>query len=225
MQKSQVWSLGWEDPLEKEMATHSSIFAWKIPQTEEPGMLQSLGLQRVRHDLVTEHIHKPFIDYSQLYWQRQHAIRWCQRRLRWQQMLAGCFLSAVALTTAPNIHALLKSAPASHPVQGNSCYCNNRGFRAGRFRKQRGRSMGQHGLSFLPIPGDLGSTGPDNDSQKLLQIFQRDFQNIWAFATLWQSSGHQMRCWEEEEWEMLHNPILDGFLLKSVSHWNSQKKI
>ena len=45
-----VWSLGWEDPLEEEMATHSSIFAWTIPWTEEPGGLQSIGLQRVRHD-------------------------------------------------------------------------------------------------------------------------------------------------------------------------------
>ena len=40
------------DPLEKEMATHSSILSWKIPQTEEPGVLHSMGLQRVRHDLV-----------------------------------------------------------------------------------------------------------------------------------------------------------------------------
>ena len=39
MQKTQVWSLGWEDPLEKEMATHSSIFAWEIPTTEEPTKL------------------------------------------------------------------------------------------------------------------------------------------------------------------------------------------
>ena len=45
-----VRSLGWEDLLEKEMATHSSILAWKIPWTEEPGRLQSMGLQRVRHD-------------------------------------------------------------------------------------------------------------------------------------------------------------------------------
>ena len=45
-----VRSLGWEDPLEKEMATHSSILAWKIPWTEEPGRLQSIGLQRVEHD-------------------------------------------------------------------------------------------------------------------------------------------------------------------------------
>ena len=49
-QKTQVQSLGWEDPLEKEMATHSSTLAWKIPWTEEPGRLQSMGLQRVRHD-------------------------------------------------------------------------------------------------------------------------------------------------------------------------------
>ena len=45
-----VGSLGWEDPLEKEMATHSSIIAWKFSWTEEPGGLQSMGSQRVRHD-------------------------------------------------------------------------------------------------------------------------------------------------------------------------------
>ena len=53
MQETQVWSLGDEDPLEKEMATHSSILAWRIPCTEEPGRLQSMGSQRVRHDWVT----------------------------------------------------------------------------------------------------------------------------------------------------------------------------
>ena len=47
MHKTQVRSLGWEDPLEKRMATHSSIFAWRIPWTEEPGRLQSMGLERV----------------------------------------------------------------------------------------------------------------------------------------------------------------------------------
>ena len=50
MQETQVWSLGWEDPLEKEMATHSSTLAWEISWTEEPGGLQSMGLQRVRHN-------------------------------------------------------------------------------------------------------------------------------------------------------------------------------
>ena len=50
VQETQFRSLGWEDPLEKEMATPSSILAWKISWTEEPGGLQSMGLQRVRHD-------------------------------------------------------------------------------------------------------------------------------------------------------------------------------
>jgi len=50
MQETQVQSLGQEDPLEKGMATHSSILAWKIPWTEEPEGLLSMGLQRVRHD-------------------------------------------------------------------------------------------------------------------------------------------------------------------------------
>ena len=53
VQETGVQSLGWEDPLEKEMATHSSTLAWKIPWTEEPGRLQSMGLQRVRHDWAT----------------------------------------------------------------------------------------------------------------------------------------------------------------------------
>ena len=47
---SEVQSLGWEDPLEKEMATHSSILAWKIPHTEETGGPQAMRLQRVGHD-------------------------------------------------------------------------------------------------------------------------------------------------------------------------------
>ena len=50
MWETQVRSLGWEDPLEKEMATHSSILAWRIPWIEEPGRLQSTGSQRVGHD-------------------------------------------------------------------------------------------------------------------------------------------------------------------------------
>ena len=50
----QVQSQGWEDSLEKEMATHSSILAWKIPWTEKPSRLQSMGPQRVGHDLTTK---------------------------------------------------------------------------------------------------------------------------------------------------------------------------
>ena len=54
MQETQVQSLGWEDLLEKEMATHSHIFAWRIPWTEEPGGLQSMGSQGVGCDRATE---------------------------------------------------------------------------------------------------------------------------------------------------------------------------
>ena len=54
MQKTQVQSLGWEDLLEKGMATHSSILAWEITWTEEPCGLQSMGVTRVRHDLATK---------------------------------------------------------------------------------------------------------------------------------------------------------------------------
>ena len=50
MWKTQVQSLGWEDPLEEEMATHSSVLAWRTPWSEEPGRLQSMGSQRVGDD-------------------------------------------------------------------------------------------------------------------------------------------------------------------------------
>ena len=56
MRETWVQSLGWEDPLEEGMGTHSSILAWRIPWTEEPGGLQSTGSPRVRHDCVT-HTH------------------------------------------------------------------------------------------------------------------------------------------------------------------------
>ena len=61
MRETQVQSLGWEDPLEKEMATHSSILAWGIPWTEEAGGLQSTGSQRIRHDFT-------FTLYAWHYW-------------------------------------------------------------------------------------------------------------------------------------------------------------
>ena len=55
MQETWVQSLGRKDPLEKEMATHSSILAWEIQWTEEPGRLQSMGSQRAEHDLATKY--------------------------------------------------------------------------------------------------------------------------------------------------------------------------
>ena len=58
MWETWVWSLGWEHPLEEGMATHSSILAWRIPWTEEPGGLQSMGSQRVGHDWATKRTQK-----------------------------------------------------------------------------------------------------------------------------------------------------------------------
>ena len=54
-QETWVQSLGWEDSLEEEMTTHSNILAWRIPQTEEPGGLQAMGLQRIGHDCTHTH--------------------------------------------------------------------------------------------------------------------------------------------------------------------------
>ena len=73
MQETRVWFLGWEDPMEKEMATHCSVVAWKIPGTEEPGGLQSMRSQRAGHDLATR-------------WQRQHCA---QATLRGRGLFLG----------------------------------------------------------------------------------------------------------------------------------------
>ena len=68
LQETWDWSLGQEDPLEKEMATHSSILAWRIPWTEEPGGIQSMGSQRVGHNWVTNpstfHLTLPYCSHS-----------------------------------------------------------------------------------------------------------------------------------------------------------------
>ena len=71
MQETQVQSLGQEDPLEKVMATHSSILAWKIPWAEEPGGLQSVGLQRVGHSWVTNFT---FIFFTKWNWEDSSSV-------------------------------------------------------------------------------------------------------------------------------------------------------
>ena len=71
MQEIQVWSLGLEGSLEKEIATHSSILAWRMPWTEEPGGLQSMEPQRVRHDWAHTHVH---IHVNMLWWLTEFQI-------------------------------------------------------------------------------------------------------------------------------------------------------
>ena len=68
VRETRVWSLGWEDPMEKEMATHCITLAWKIPWMEEPGRLQSMGLQRVGHDWATSLTQNNYNGNIKYYW-------------------------------------------------------------------------------------------------------------------------------------------------------------
>ena len=91
-----VRSLGQEDPLEKEMVTHSSILAWRIPWTEEPGRLQSMGSQRVRHDWATSlHFTSSlcadiFISLTEIQWKKfiiwylQSIGKWSSWKKKWR---------------------------------------------------------------------------------------------------------------------------------------------
>ena len=97
MRETWVWSLGREDPLEKEMATHSSILAWRIPWTEEPGGLQSTGLQRVGHDWATS-LSFPFLSqwFSSCIPRIHRGLRrWLYRPSEW----SGQGPSALILTS------------------------------------------------------------------------------------------------------------------------------
>ena len=85
-----VQSLGWEDNLEKEMATHSSILAWKIPWTEEPGGLQSMGSQRVGHDWIWTHTYAVISSkrlqqiLNSTYW-NFNKLKFCFRFFKYKQ--------------------------------------------------------------------------------------------------------------------------------------------
>ena len=95
MRETRVWALGGEDPLEKETATHSSILAWTIPWTEEPGRQQSMGSQRVGHNCVTS---------------LSFTMSW-PRQISWRKLgIKGSFLGG----------ALAKNLPVSAGDSGDS---------------------------------------------------------------------------------------------------------
>ena len=84
MQETWIWSLGREDPLEKGMATHFSILAWRIPWTEKPDGLQSMGLERVGHDWVTNtHTH------THTHWEDDFSLFFT---VGWEQNAIGIFM-------------------------------------------------------------------------------------------------------------------------------------
>ena len=97
MQQTWVWSLGREDPLEKEMATHSSTLPWRIPRTEEPGGLQSMGSQRVRHNWGDwAHKHST----NRLYKQSCNIQTCCTLFPILNQSIVSCLVLAVASWSA-----------------------------------------------------------------------------------------------------------------------------
>ena len=102
MWETQVWSLGWEHPLEKGMATHSSILAWTIPWTEEPTRLQSMGLQRVKHDWATEHACVVLFILFILFWNiprgQQQSLDACSTRPRVYSQCTNCNLTEQKMT-------------------------------------------------------------------------------------------------------------------------------
>ena len=85
IQETQVWSLGQEDPLEKGMTTNSSILAWRIPWTEEPGGLQFIVLQRVGHNWVTKH--KTALSFNSLTSSKSRQTKTKHSSLQWQLQL------------------------------------------------------------------------------------------------------------------------------------------
>ena len=105
-----VCSLGWEDPLEKEMATHSSTLAWKIPQTEESGRLQSMESQRVRHNLAT----KNNKEFSCLCIAQQSPLKVSSRRPK-KEGSGHSRLNTESPPSAAPTCAVLGLSPSHHP--------------------------------------------------------------------------------------------------------------
>ena len=120
MQETWVRSLSREDPLEKETPTHSSILAWEIPWTEEPGRLQSMGLQRVGHDWVTKQQSIPILIISPKL--TTHPISlfplWCP----YICSLCLCLCFCLANRFICNIHIWRDTNIQSITPQGGSCF-------------------------------------------------------------------------------------------------------
>ena len=100
MWETRVQSLGRDDPLEKEMATHSSILAWKIPRAEEPGRLQSMGLQSVGHNWATNTFIFFLVNYETWGWFGnpfpKHAVG-----ISWEDSLGNCALKHCSFCLTP----------------------------------------------------------------------------------------------------------------------------
>ena len=114
-QETQVWSLGWEDPLEKEMATHSVIRVWDISWTEELGRLWSMGLQRVGYDLATNfHFFHFILPVKEDVYMQAKSLQLCLFATLWTVSLL-CPWGAPGKNTGVGCHCL------PHERQRHSC--------------------------------------------------------------------------------------------------------
>ena len=99
LHETRVWSQGWEEPLEKRMANHSSILAWRIPWTEEPGGLQSMGSQRVGHNWVTNthtHTRTHITEELEMQYLAWESAWGCWEYGLWTSLYSPCSISPVA---------------------------------------------------------------------------------------------------------------------------------
>ena len=112
----QVRSLGWEDPLEEEMATHSSILAWKTPRAEEPGRLQFMGSQRLGHDWACTHAGRAISSRPSVHVQLQLATEYAHvPPCTWTDMDSKCPRSGISGTQREETTCPKPGPPASSP--------------------------------------------------------------------------------------------------------------
>ena len=135
MQKTQVWSLGWEDPLEKGMTTYSSIPAWIIPWTAEPGGLQSfLGFQSAREDWATNTFTFTYLLYSALTdfaTPEQKDLPWASLMVQWLRILRAMQETTVQPTVWEDLTCLGAVAPTGTTTEDHrlrSCAVQQRGY-------------------------------------------------------------------------------------------------
>ena len=174
MQETRVWSLGREDPLEKEMATHSSILAWRIPWRKEPGRLQSMGSQRVKTRL------------SYFTFKLQHARLPCPVPSS-RVCSNSCPLTQWSQPTISSSVAPFSACPQSFPASGS--------FPMSRYFTSGGQSIGASTIASV-LPMSIQALFP-LEFASLISLLSRGLSKVFSNTTVWkhQSFGTQPSLW------------------------------